>query len=887
MTLWNRFWSWLRAVLQRTRMESEMDAELRFHIEAFAEDLVRNGVPRTEALRRARLEFGGIEQTKEECRDARGTSFVESLIQDLRFGLRMLRKNPGFTVVAVLTLALGIGVNTAIFSLGNAILLKPLPYPEPSQLVHARWLFPSNDVPSVTAMEFAFWKEHSRVFESAAAVGLFPSGYNLAGSDHAEYVKALKVSCDFFHTLGIQPFLGRGFTAEEDRPNGPKAAILSYGLWQRRFTSDAGVVGHAITLDTESYTVIGVMPKGFEFVLPYARVQDTEAWVPLNLVPDPHDQGHNFTMIARLKSGVSLEQAQSDMARVLAAIRLDAPGHVAPSERGMLLIPYQEWVTGNVRTPLLILFAAVGLVLLIATVNVANLILTRAVTRHSEVAVRLALGASKGRLSQQLLTENLLLAFLGGCIAMAATPWAVHALVALAPRGLPLAGEPQIDLPVLAFTFCLAATAGVATGLVPALGASRFKLSDSIKQGGRTSTGRSGHRRLRNFIVTSEVALSVLLLTGAMLLILSLAALERVDPGFNAQGVWTFHLWLPGQNFKTAATMWDFEQRVLVGLAALAGTESAAVVSALPLEPGLNGDVPVTSGGQRAHVYVEERSASPSYFGTMQIPVLRGRAFRDSDTASAPLVVVVNQAFARMCCVGRDVLGSQVALNAGPKGDLGREVVGVVGDTREEAIAEPAPPMVFFPPAQLDDDLARTAFSGWSWVVRSRAPLAMNEVQQIVARVDPGEAVADLSPMGGLVAESFAPSRFMASLMAVFAGLALLLAAIGLYGVLSYSIAERTHEIGLRMALGAKRRDVLAMVLGQGLRVALVGAGIGLAMALALTRFLLSLLYRVKPTDPATFVAVPLVLAAIALLASYIPARKAATVDPMVALRYE
>lgn len=875
-----------RNLIRGARVDRQLDDEVRSFVDMLADDKVAQGIAPEEARRQAHIEAGGIEQLKEATRDAHTGAWLESFVRDVRYGLRMLARTPDFSAVAVLTLALGIGANTAIFSLVNVLLLRPLAYPQSGRLVHAQWRFAQGDVPSVTGTEFAFWTEHSRAFESTAAVALFPSGFNLVTGSEPAYVKALAVSRDFFRTLGVQPVLGRTFTADEDRPNTPKAVVLSYGLWQRRFASDPGIVGRTIQLDNTSYLVTGVMPKGFVFVLPYAVVQHVDAWVPLALVPDAHDQGHDFTMIARLNPGIRLEQAQSDMARVLAEIRQDIPGHVRSNEGGMWLVPYQKWVTGDIRAPLLILFAAVGLVLLIATVNVANLILTRAVVRQPEVAVRLALGASQGRVLRQLLTEHLLLAFLGGALAVIVAPVAVHALLAFAPQSLPLTAVPHVDLAVLAFAFCVSAAAGLAAGILPAMSASRSDVSNSIKQGARTLSGNSAHARLKNFMVTGEVALSVLLLSGAMLLTLSLIALERTDPGFNPRALSTFHLWIPADKFETAATTWDFERRLLARLSSVPGAESAAVVSALPLEPGLNGDATVTTGKREAHVYVEKRSASPDYFRTMQIPVVQGRAFRESDDASAGLVVIVNQTFAHLCCPGGNVLGGQVALNAGSKGTWPRQIVGVVADTREEAIAEPAPAMVFFPPAQLDDEL-RAVFSGSSWVIRSHAPLSAGEIQRAVAHVDNGEAVADFAPMTDIVAESLAPSRFITTLMIVFAALALLLAAIGLYGVLSYSVAERTHEIGLRMALGAERRDVRAMVLSDGFRVALPGVAVGLALALALTRLLRNLLFGVSPTNPEALLAVTLILVAVASLASYIPGWRATRVDPMTALRYE
>jgi putative ABC transport system permease protein len=879
---------WYRRLFRRARTERQLDAELRFHLEQQIADYIAAGMAPEEARRRARLEFGGLDQVKEECRDVGAARFVETLIQDLRYGLRQLRRNPGFTAVAVCTLAVGIGANTAIFGIVNAVLLKALPYPNPSKLVHVLWAFQNDTAESVTGTEFEFWREHNQVFECTAAVSLFPDGFNLLVGDQPEYVKALGVSRDFFRTLGVQPFLGRGFSAEEDRPNGAKAAILSYSLWRRRFSSDRGIVGHAIRLDDESYAVIGVMPKGFEFVLPYATVQDVDLWLPLRLVADPRDDGHNFGMIARLKPGVTLDKAQANMAQVLAEIREAVPGHVGRNERGMILIPYQKWVTGDVRTPLWILFAAVGLVLLIATVNVANLILTRAMARQPEAAVRLALGASNWRLLRQLVTENLLLALLGGGLAMLAAPWTVRALVALAPESLPVAGEVRLDLPVLVFTLFIAAAAGVAAGLAPALSTWRFSLSESIRQGDRAMTGRVVHPRVRSVLVTGEVALSVLLLTGAMLLILSLAALDRVNPGFNADGVWTFHLSLRTQKFKTGSATWDFEQRTLARLQALPGVKSAGVVSALPLELfGVNGTINVIGGDHEAHVYVQLRSASPAYFKTMGIPVLRGRRFQETDNGSSRLVVVVNEAFAHKCCADGKVLGRQVALPEGWKSSLDREIVGVVGDTKEFGIAAPAPPAVFFPAAQLDDHLVRHFFSNSSWAIRSETVLNVSELQRAVAEVDSGEAVADFVPMSQRVAESLAANRFVGSLMAAFAGLAVSLAAIGLYGMLSYSVGRRTHEIGVRIALGAQKRDVLRLVIRQGMILALIGVAMGVAGALALSRFLSSMLYGVKPTDPLTFVTVSLILSGVALVACYIPARRATKVDPMVALRHE
>jgi len=873
---------------RRRRQEDDLERELRSDLELEAAEQRAKGLSDEEARLAARRAFGNPTLVKEDLREVWGWASWERFQQDLRYALRVLRKSHGFALAAVVTLALGIGANATMFSLVDAVLLRPLPYPEASRLVHAQWLFANGGVPSVTGAEFEFWNTRNRVFDSAAAVGLFASGMNLATGSEPEHLKVLRVSRDFFRTLGVPPSLGRSFTEDEDRPGGPRAVMLAYRLWQDQFGGDPAIVGRTVSIDSEPYVVAGVMPKTFQFVLPpWAAAGSVEAWVPLQLLFDPHNQGHNFTMVARLKAGVTPEQAQGDMRRLLADLRQSLPGHVGPREGGMVLVPYQTWVTGDVRAPLLILFATVALVLLIAAVNVANLFLARAVTRQPEIAVRLALGASGGRIVRQMLTEHLLLAGVGGGLALQAAPWTAHALAAVVPSSVPLTAQPEIDVRVLAFTFLLATGAGIAAGLVPAVGASRLNFNDAIKRRDRTESGSSVHRRLRSLMVTGEVALSVLLLSGGMLLILSLMSLERVNPGFNARDVWTFHLSLPRQRFTTARQTWGLEQALLARLAALPGVDSAAAVSALPLEPGLNGDTRVTSGGHETHVYVEKRSATSDYFRVMQIPVLRGRGFEPTDTAEAAPIVVVNKTFARLCCSGREALGSHVMLREGPNGELPREIVGIVDDTREEAIADAAPAMVFVPAAQLDDVLAQQMFGNSAWVVRSPTPLRLSEVKRVVADVDPAEAVANFSPMAALVAESVAPNQFVAVLMTVFAGLALVLAAVGLYGVLAYSVAGRTREIGLRMALGARRLDVLRMVFAESLRTALVGVAIGLAGAFGLTRFLSALLFGVSPHDPLTFVSIAGVLTVVALAAGVIPARRAMAVEPMIALRSE
>jgi putative ABC transport system permease protein len=878
---------WYQRLFRRARTEKRLNTELRVHLEQQIADYIATGMTPEEARRRARLEFGGLDQVKEECRDVGAARFVETLIQDLRYGLRQLRRDPGFTVVAVITLAVGVGVNSAIFSLVNAVLLQPLPYPNSGQLVHVDWLFRGGNVPSVTGEEYGFWKQHSRVFQSAAAYSLFPDGFNLLAGAEPQYVKGWAVSRDFFQTFGTQPFLGRGFTKDEEQPGGPRAVVLRYGLWKGRFGASRNIVGRNVILDGQGYSVVGVMPRGFGFSLPYAPTGNIQVWLPLRLVPDPNHHGHNYLMVARLKRGVSLAQAQADMGHVLAEIRRAVPGYVDPGERGATLIPYQEWITGDVRGPLLILMFAVSLVLLIASVNFSNLLIARGSSRQTEMAVRLALGAGLGRVRRQLITESVLVALAGGTAAIIAAPWAARLLVAISPQELPLAGEVRVDFRVLLFTLLVAALAGIAAGLAPAFRLRRLDVGPTLKEGARTSSAGFARERGRRWLVGVEIALSTLLLSGALLLTFSLIALERVRPGFDAQDLWSFHISLTPAVSRTNSAIRSFEEGVLERLKEIPGVKSASVASSLPLEPSFNFEANVKRGDQESQVYVDARSIDPHFFQTMAIPVLNGRAFTESDTATSPPVVIVNQAFAQQCCHGRGAIGSLVF--AGFEGKIGGQIVGVVGNTKEDAMNAPSPPVLYFPQAQLRGRFARGIYLGLSssWAIRTSTPPDFAEIQRAVGQVNPSEAVGDLQPTGKIVAESLASNQFEALLMAVFAVIALLLAAIGLYGIASYLVVERTHEIGIRVALGAHKYDVFKLVIGQGLKLALVGVAIGVAGAFAFTRFLSSLLYGVKPTDPLTLIIVSVILVAVALVACFVPARRAAKVDPMTALRHE
>jgi predicted permease len=560
----------LRSLFRGGRVDDELTEELRFHLQAQIETNLAKGMTPEESRYAALRELGGLEQIREECRDMRRVNYIDNFVQDLRYALRTLRKSPAFATVAVLTLAVGIGANIAIFSLANAVLLRPLPYWQPDRLVHIDWQWEDFTAPWVTGEEYAFWREHSRVFESAAAHGLLES-FNLRAGLEPQYVKGWTVSRDFFSTLGVQPFIGRGFTAEEDRPSGPRVAILSYDLWNSRFAADRAILGRAITLNDESYTVVGVMPRGFQFLLEHASAGDVDVWLPLRLVPDPADNGHNCVMIARLKPGINLEEAQRDMSRVLAEIRRDVPGHVGARERGVLLTPLQKWVTGDIRQPVFILLAAVGLVLLIATVNLANLLIARVASQRTDMAVRVALGAGAGRVLLQVLAESVLVAFAGGVAALIAAPWVLRLLIAISPPGLPLLDRTRIDLRVLGFSLLVTIAAGIAAAIAPALRIRTLNVGESLKAGGRRLSSGSGRERLRRWLVGFEVALSTLLVSGALLLAVSLINLERVNPGFNPQHLWSFHLSLTPARLNSASGTWNFEQQVLAKLQELPG----------------------------------------------------------------------------------------------------------------------------------------------------------------------------------------------------------------------------------------------------------------------------------------------------------------------------
>ncbi|MGD0697250.1 MAG: ABC transporter permease [Terriglobia bacterium] len=880
----------IRSLFKRARVEHELSDELRFHLEKLIEEKVRKGMTPDEARYAALRELGGVEQIKEECRDMRRVNYIQNFMQDLRYGLRQLSRNPGFTAVAAITLALGIGANSLIFSVVNAAILHPLPFRDANRLVTLWATSPTIGFSGPGALsdpDYKEWRMQNHVFSEIAAYRGQPS--NLTGGGEPMRLTGVAISSSLLRLLDVSPALGRAFAPEEETAGHNRVALLSDRLWRSRFGADRPAVGRSIKLDGEFYTVIGVMPAGFDFP------NDADVWIPLTLANDAHNA--SLQIVARLKPHVTIESARRDVALIDKRFKEQRAPHPAGGwEWHIALVPLSQAVASDVRTPLLVLFGAVGLVLLIACANVANLFLARATTRQREIGIRKALGAGRARVIRQMLTESVMMAVLGGALGLllAALGQSVVAKAAsLLPRSMASSSAAAhiastgIDFWVLGFTLAVSVLTAVLFGLTPAVRASRGELSDSLKEGGRgVAVGRS---YLRDGIVVAEVALALILLVGAGLLIRSFLGLMSVDPGFSPQNALTMNISLPESRYAGARPMIAFEQQALDRLAALPGVKSAGGVFGLPLGNGaIAGDFTVEGQetpppGTQAFI-AAKKVIGGEYFKAIGIPLLKGRYFDEHDSEAGPHVVIVSQDLARHFWPQGDAIGKR--LKPGFSNDAWCTVVGIVGETKQYALDETSSPSMYLPYAQAPVPFLMQDIT---FVLRTRSdPLSLvAPARRAVQAVDPDLPVFDVATMEQLVYKSASGPRFNTALLGIFAALALILATVGVYGVMSYTVLQRTHEIGVRMALGADAGDIIRQMVRQGMLLAAGGIAAGIAGAWVLTRFLASLLFGVRPTDPITFALVPVVTVVAALLACFLPARRAAKVDPMVALRYE
>jgi putative ABC transport system permease protein len=882
MTLWNRLHSWMRATLHRSRMESEMDSELRFHIEAYAEDLVRTGVLRQEAMRRARLEFGGIDRAKEECREARGANIMETLLQDLRYGARMLRKNPGFTAVAVLTLALGIGANTAIFSLVNGILLRPLPFATPQNLVSITGTYPKG--------AFVAMREEMQSFDAAA----YFEGheFNLTGRGEPLRLSGVLVSAEFFSVLGVRPELGHPFYPGDDKAGHDNYVVLSHALWQQRFASDPSIIGRSIELEGVSRQVVGVMPAEFRF--PSTK---TQVWIPFH--SDPRDTIDHWasdfmTIIGRLRRGSTINQARTEIRMFQSRVFKLFPWPMPSAwNADISVVELHHGMVADVRSRLFLLLGAVGLILLIACVNVANLALSRAATREKEIAVRAAMGAERGRVIRQLLTESVLLAFFGGLLGILFATEGLQLLKATLPADTPRLADAHIDWRVLVFTGGLAILTGFLFGLAPALHSSRTALAESLNSAGR-GAAVSISQRLRSGLAIAEVAFAVLLVIAAGLLIRSFLALSHVDPGFRAERLLTARV-TPNQEFcSDPSRCISFYRELLDRMRVVPSVNSAALINTLPLggrlaKRSLEIESEPTSPGAIMPLFWMD-VVTPDYLSLMSIPVLAGRGFTSADDSGNPPVAIVTASTARRYWPGRSAVGSHVRLDRDTEW---RTVVGIISDVRAYDLQKYVPDWMngtiyvpYTPKATLEGGRVP---SDMTIVVQSS--LEESQVQDVlrrtIASINPEVPASEIKPMRAVVSESFSTPASTTVLFVIFAALALVLGLIGIYGVLSFLVSRRTREIGIRLALGAQHRDVLWLVMKEGAKFSLIGIALGLASGLAITRLLASELYSTSPADPATYIATAVLMTAITLLACYIPTRRAMRVDPLIALRHE
>ncbi|CAN5289639.1 ABC transporter permease [soil metagenome] len=878
MSLFARIGSLARNTTHKQQIDRELTEEVSSYVEMLTEEKMKEGMNEQDARRAALVEVGGVEQVKEEVRASRMGSGIETFVMDLRYATRSLLKKPGFTFTAVIALALGIGANTAIFSVINGVLLRSLPYANPERLVLvSEHHFASNDNKNfVSPGNYRDWAEQTNCFEQMAILN-DAGRANVTGGEEPEEIALQVVTPSFFSVLGVPPLMGRLFANDEGSRGRSQVVILSHPLWLSRFGGDPEVLGKPLTLNGGDYEIVGVMPRGFRFLNSEAR-----AWVPTAIDPAVNYRavaGRSMRSFARLKPGVTIQQAQAEMSEL--AKRLEKEYPEFNGGWSAHLLPLHEAVVGEIRPILIVLLAAVAFVLLIACANVANLLLARAAGRQKEFALRAAVGASRLRLVRQMLTESVLLAVMGGVLGVVLAYWSLQVLISFAPDNIPRLSEITIDLRVLAFTFGISLLTGLLFGLLPALQTSRPDLIDALKGSSRSTSGGRG-RMLCNVFVVAEVSLALMLLIGAGLMIRSFMRLQSVETGFQPQNVLTMRLGLASKDYQKPRQIVGFFREAQERIATLPGVQAVGAINYLPLTgPAWATSFNIAGRTESAPgeaPYTEVRVVTPGYFSAMGIPLLKGRMLDEHDSPESR-VLVINETVAKRFFPNEDPIGKNLVINWEP--DENNEIVGVVGDIKEAALDQEPRPAVYWPHT-------RVAASKMALIIRASGDaLRLSAAAQKEIRTMIPDQPIDVRTMESVVAQSIARPRFNTVLLAIFAGVALVLASVGLYGVMNYSATQRRHEIGIRMALGATRADIMRLVVGNGMLLTLIGIGIGVVASIGLTRVMQSFLFGVGAIDAVTFIAVSLLLIVVALVANYIPARKATRVNPVIALRYE
>ena len=878
----------LRALRRRDTVINDIDRELRSHIDIQTEANITSGMSPAEARAQALRSFGKVERAADAAYDVKGGGVLETVIHDIRYGARMLAKHKAFTAVAVITLALGIGANTAIFSVVNELLLRPLPYRDAERLAMLWEVSPEGRRQNTTSRaNFRAWRDQSSSFTQLAAFS--DQRLNLTGNGEPEELSVQLATPEIFKVLGVDPILGRTFLPDDDRAGTTPVAVLSYALWQRRFGGQPNIVGQEITLNSEKFSIIGVMPASFQFHIKHrsgtGRPAELWAILPMPIGPGAQERGRFLSVVARLKDGVSVEQAGAELRTIEARLSDEVPQF--NKNYSAEVLPLREQFFGNVRRPLWLMLGAVGFVLLIACANVANLLLSLATSREKEIAVRAALGARRGRIVRQLLTESLLLALIGSALGLAFAWIGIQGLVAISPRDLVSLQSVGLNVSVLLWTLGVSILTGVIFGLAPALHISRLNLNDSLKEGGKSESAQAGgSRRLRSALVVVEIALAVVLLASAGLLIKSFMRLQQVNRGFNTDNILTMVVRLPDAAYREDPQIVTFFVQALERIRSLPAVRSAGVINFLPLYGGLGSATgfkierrPESPPGQGPSTDV--RVVDAGYFETMGIPLLHGRNFSSLELREPRRVILINEALARKHFPNEDPIGKRldVAMFENP---IWCEIIGVVGNVRYDSLIDESPPAVYFAHPDL-------AYSFMTLVIRTDGDPASlaPAVQREIRGLDPNQPVSDVRTMDQVMSEWVSRSRFNTLLLGLFAALATLLSAVGIFGVMNYSVALRTRELGLRLAVGAQPRQVLLLVLKQGLLLTVLGVVIGLAAAFALTRLLSGLLFGVAAVDASTFTTISVLLVAVSLLACYLPARRAMRIDPLRALRYE